>query len=158
MLGVTGLHPPRWVAVLCQQGELLHRCFAQVGSSCVPSVAYGNRSFIELLVVGTAVLLLRRAGQVQECKCAGYSLTRSQCQSFLFEFQFQRAMLGDTDNVGAFLQQAEIVLCLTAARIHDLGSPVPSSATVVTWRGVLSEARSGDSLSPFAAESRSCKI
>ena len=61
-------------------------------------------SFIEPVTVGILVLLLFRAGQVQECECAGYSLTWYQCQSLRFEFQFRRAALGDTSNVDVFLR------------------------------------------------------
>lgn len=104
MLRVTSFHPPRWVAVLCWKSRLLHRCLTQVGSCCSLSVMYGNRSFIELVEGGILVLLLFRAGQVQECKCAGYCLTWYQCQSSVFEFQFRRAVLGDTNNVDVFLQ------------------------------------------------------
>lgn len=62
-----------------------------------------EQEFTELVVVGILALLLFGAGQVQECKCAGYSLTWYQRQSSVSEFQFRRAVLGDTNNVEVFL-------------------------------------------------------
>lgn len=101
------------------------------------------------------MLLLFRAGQVQGCKCAGYSLTGYQCQSSIFEYQFRRDMFSDINKVDVFCSEQccdlVTVPCLVAVRIHDPGSSVPLSPTVLSQRCSLSKGQSEEPPSSFTA-------